>query len=62
MYRISTNEFGTILLKRRKISKALRWWLRENGYDYTSNYFTVSQEEQDKIVSPVRVLRFFSNL
>ena len=47
MYRITTTEFGTFLLKRRKISKALRWWLRENGYTYTFNYYIVSQCAQN---------------
>jgi hypothetical protein len=40
-YRISAREIGTIYLKRRKIAKALRWWLRENGilfhYSYSFN-------------------------
>jgi hypothetical protein len=38
-YRISSNELGTVLLKRRKIAKALRWWLRENGFIYKYMYF-----------------------
>ena len=38
-YRVTSNETGAILLKRRKISKAFRWWLRENGFTYTSTYF-----------------------
>jgi hypothetical protein len=38
-YRITSDEIGTILLKRRKIAKALRWWLRENGINYTYTYF-----------------------
>jgi hypothetical protein len=38
-YRINTNETGEVLLKRRKIAKAYRWWLRENGYKYTSDFF-----------------------
>jgi hypothetical protein len=38
-YRITSSEMGTILLRRRKIAKALRWWLRENGVDYTHNFF-----------------------
>jgi hypothetical protein len=33
-YRISAQEVGTVLLRRRKIAKALRWWLRENGFTY----------------------------
>lgn len=39
IYRINSDEIGEVLLKRRKIAKALRWWLRENGYTYTSSYY-----------------------
>jgi hypothetical protein len=39
MYRITSVEMGTILLKRRKIAKALRWWMRENGVSYTHTYY-----------------------
>ncbi len=38
-YRITSNEIGTVLLRRRKIAKALRWWLRENGYTYKYIFF-----------------------
>jgi hypothetical protein len=38
-YQISTKETGVVMLKRRKIAKAFRWWLRENRVDYTSTYF-----------------------
>ncbi|MDX9811139.1 MAG: hypothetical protein RBU28_02040 [Bacteroidales bacterium] len=38
-YRISAQEVGTVLLRRRKIAKALRWWLRENGFTYQYTYF-----------------------
>jgi hypothetical protein len=38
-YRISTQELGTEMLRRRKIAKALRWWLRENGKDYKYVFF-----------------------
>jgi hypothetical protein len=39
IYRISSKEHGVILLKRRKIAKAFRWWLRENGFTYNSTFF-----------------------
>jgi hypothetical protein len=39
MYRITSNEMGTILIRRRKIAKALRWWMRENGVNYTHTYY-----------------------
>ncbi|MDY0098200.1 MAG: hypothetical protein RBR81_03290 [Bacteroidales bacterium] len=39
MYKISSMEIGTVLLRRRKIAKALRWWLRENGFAYKYMFF-----------------------
>ena len=39
IYRINSTEIGEVFLKRRKIAKALRWWLRENGYPFTSTFF-----------------------
>jgi len=39
VYRITSSEHGVILLKRRKIAKAFRWWLRENGFVYNSTFF-----------------------
>jgi len=30
-YEIISEEFGKVTLRRRKIAKSLRWWLRENG-------------------------------
>ena len=39
LYRISSEEIGTVVLRRRKIAKALRWWLRENGIDYSYQFF-----------------------
>jgi hypothetical protein len=41
IYEITTNEFGTILIRRRKIAKAFRWWLRDNGYNFTYSYYSV---------------------
>jgi hypothetical protein len=38
VYMISSKEIGTIYLKRRKIAKALRWWLRENGVPFNYSY------------------------
>jgi hypothetical protein len=38
VYMISAREIGTIYLKRRKIAKALRWWLRENGVEFQYSY------------------------
>lgn len=37
-YRISAKEIGTIYLRRRRIAKALRWWLRENGILFNCSY------------------------
>lgn len=39
IYRITSKEVGDVLLKKRKIAKAYRWWLRENGYTYNSTFF-----------------------
>jgi hypothetical protein len=39
IYRVTTHETGEILLKKRKIAKAFRRWLRENGFTYTSDFF-----------------------
>ncbi|HOW08897.1 MAG: hypothetical protein GYA41_08905 [Bacteroidales bacterium] len=35
IYEITSVETGTVLLKKRKIAKALRRWLRENGRVYS---------------------------
>jgi hypothetical protein len=39
VYCITSKENGDILLKKRKIAKAFRWWLRENGIGYSSTFF-----------------------
>ncbi len=39
-YRISSDETGMVLLRKRKIAKALRRWLRENGHNYEYTYFS----------------------
>jgi diadenosine tetraphosphate (Ap4A) HIT family hydrolase len=38
-FQITSDEFGMVLLRRRKIAKALRWWLRQNGFTYKQSYF-----------------------
>lgn len=38
IYQISSEITGDVLLKRRKIAKALRWWLRENGFPCRYSY------------------------
>ena len=38
-YQIASNETGTVILRRRKIAKALRWWLRENGIAHNHTFF-----------------------
>ncbi len=40
IYQIKSEECGTVLLKKRKIAKALRWWLREKGITYQYIYFS----------------------
>jgi hypothetical protein len=42
-YQIASAETGTVILKRRKIAKALRWWLRENGHQYEHLYYVGSK-------------------
>jgi hypothetical protein len=37
-YQITSKETGVIMLRRRKIAKAFRWWLRENGYECKSSH------------------------
>jgi hypothetical protein len=39
VYVITAIDFGKFFLKRRRVAKALRWWLRENGYTYSSTLF-----------------------
>jgi len=38
VYLISSKETGKVFIKRRRIAKALRWWLRENGITYEYSY------------------------
>jgi len=45
LYLITSIETGTILLKRRKIAKALRWWLRDHGHQFTSVFYLSSDTE-----------------
>jgi hypothetical protein len=45
LYLITSIETGTILLKRRKIAKALRWWLRDNKVQFTSVFYLSSDFE-----------------
>lgn len=47
-YQITSAETGTIVLKRRKIAKALRWWLRENGHPYKYKFF-VSEDGSENL-------------
>jgi len=39
IYRINSIEIGEVLLKKRKIAKALRRWLRENGFIFKYMFF-----------------------
>jgi hypothetical protein len=38
VYHIKSTVTGSVKLKRRKIAKALRWWLRENGFEFSYSY------------------------
>lgn len=39
IFQITSPETGKVLIRRRKIAKALRWWLRENGIVFEYRYF-----------------------
>jgi len=39
LYEISSNETGTVIIRRRKIAKALRRWLRENDVAFNHRFF-----------------------
>ncbi|MCU0472815.1 MAG: hypothetical protein MUC93_05535 [Bacteroidales bacterium] len=39
LYQIKSEATGPVLIRHRKIAKALRWWLRENGFPFEYNYF-----------------------
>jgi len=41
LFQITSPETGKVLIRRRKIAKALRWWLRENGITYNYTYFVL---------------------
>jgi ATP-dependent exoDNAse (exonuclease V) beta subunit len=38
-YRIKAEGIGIVLLRKRKIAKALRRWLREKGLSYESDFY-----------------------
>jgi hypothetical protein len=38
-YQIISDETGMVLLKNRKIAKALGWWLNENGFSFSDAFF-----------------------
>ena len=41
LFQITSNETGKVVIRRRKIAKALRWWLNEHGFDYKYIFYTV---------------------
>jgi hypothetical protein len=38
-YQIISEETGIVLLRSRKIAKALEWWLSENGFSFRNAFF-----------------------
>jgi len=38
-YHITSAETGKVILRCRKVAKALRWWLRMNGHQYDHGFF-----------------------
>ncbi|MCB9027545.1 MAG: hypothetical protein H6545_00280 [Bacteroidales bacterium] len=43
LFQITSRETGRVLIRRRKIAKALRWWLREKGIVYDYTYYMISK-------------------
>lgn len=41
LYRISAQDIGSVALKKRRIAKALRWWLRENELPFEYSFYIV---------------------
>jgi hypothetical protein len=41
LFQITSKETGKVVIRRRKIAKALRWWLRERGIVYDYTYFLI---------------------
>jgi hypothetical protein len=39
LYQISSEETGKVVIKKRKIAKTLRRWLRENGYSFNHTHY-----------------------
>lgn len=39
IYEIDSEVTGKVLLKKRKIAKGLRRWLKENGFSFTYSYY-----------------------
>lgn len=49
-YHITSVETGRVILRCRKIAKALRWWLRMNGYQYEHGFFVSDRVASVKIL------------
>ena len=41
LFQITSPETGKVLIRRREIARALRWWLRDNGIEYDYTYFLI---------------------
>jgi len=48
VYRITAEEIGTVILRRRKIVKALKRWLRENNIVYESSFYLFNVSLKNK--------------
>jgi hypothetical protein len=53
-YQVKSEEFGTVILRKRKIAKALRWWLREKGYSCEHELLPLSVTSENRIYKPDR--------
>jgi len=47
-YQITSEETGKVVLRCRKIAKALRWWLRGNGYNFEHGFFLSNSDSSDQ--------------
>jgi len=48
-YQITSAETGRVVLRCRKIAKALRWWLRGNGYEFQHGFYVRDSESSGRI-------------
>ena len=57
LYRIASNEHGVFLLKKRKVAKAFRWWLRENKNQEPFRSSSASRQSASAVPCSPRAIR-----